>query len=570
MPPDLNALLWKHYTTFCNYARSLKDQSALKVFVITAFSVFFWFGLYSVFFAGFRFLNSFTDVLDLVISLLFALFYLTLSVMLIMSNGILLFSSLYHSEESSFLINKPIRPGSLFFYFFLLCLFFSSWAFLFLGTPLMLAYGIVKQVELSFYPCVFLYFCVFMLIPAAISAILVILVPFLVPKLSLKKVLFLVLGVILVTTIYFLPQFQTLNNAEKYTEQWLTSIFDKLSFTRSVYLPSFWITRGTLALANQNWSEFLYNFMLLLSNALMLLLIAYQLFEYLYFLAFQKVASSHSKKLYLKHQDFLEKSILKLPFISFGSRVLILKDMRHFLRDPLQWSQFLILFGLLGFYILNLRTLAYDGRDFFWKNLIAFLNLGATALCLSTYASRFIYPLISLEGKRFWILGVSPLSRRKLILSKFYFSFFSLLCISELLVFSSCFMLKVPWTLTLLQAVTCVLLSAGISGLTVGLSAIYINLKDSNPAKIVSGFGGTLNLVLALIYLFSVTFSEGIASYLFHETALMPYSRLYWMRQFITPTQLLLGTCSFVLCLTFLYCVVPLYLGIKKFERMQF
>ena len=40
-------------------------------------------------------------------------------------------------------------------------------------------------------------------------------------------------------------------------------------------------------------------------------------------------------------------------------RLLILKDLRTFRRDPAQWSQFLIFFGLLAFYFLNIPRLGY-------------------------------------------------------------------------------------------------------------------------------------------------------------------------------------------------------------------
>lgn len=432
----------------------------------------------------------------------------------------------------------------------------------------MLAYGVVKQVDASFYPIVLLYFTIFMLIPAGISSILVIFVPFILPKFSLKKVLVGVAIFLILTAIYFFYQFENVPDDEKYTEQWLTSIFDKLSFTRSIFLPSFWITRGTLSLANRDWREVGYNFLLLTSNALFLLMIAYYLFEKMYFVGFQKISGSGVKKLY-HAGGRLERTVMSIPLLSVDSKILVLKDLRHFLRDPVQYGQFMILFGLLGFYILNLRTLAYDGRDIFWKNLIAFLNLGATSLCLSTYASRFIYPLISLEGKRFWILGVSPLSRKRLLWAKFFFSFFSLLCISEVLVITSCLMLKVPWSLTVLQSITCIFLSLGISGLTVGLSAVYINLKDSDPAKIVSGFGGTLNLVLAIFYLVAVTLMEAVVSYMVHAS-ISKNEKLYWLTQLAGENSLVFIAGFIVILLSFAVCYIPMFLGIRKFETMQF
>jgi hypothetical protein len=43
--------------------------------------------------------------------------------------------------------------------------------------------------------------------------------------------------------------------------------------------------------------------------------------------------------------------------------------------------------------------------------LIGSLNLGVVGLILSTFTTRFVYPMISLEGRRFWILGLLPVHR---------------------------------------------------------------------------------------------------------------------------------------------------------------
>src|SRR6185369_11869071 len=99
-----------------------------------------------------------------------------------------------------------------------------------------------------------------------------------------------------------------------------------------------------------------------------------------------------------------------------------IKDIKSFMRDPAQWSQVLIFFGILTLYIGNLRNFSYPLDQPFYQNLIASLNLGATSMTLATMTSRFIFPLISLEGRRFWILGLLPIERRQIMISKFLFA----------------------------------------------------------------------------------------------------------------------------------------------------
>ncbi len=67
------------------------------------------------------------------------------------------------------------------------------------------------------------------------------------------------------------------------------------------------------------------------------------------------------------------------------------------------------------------------------------------------------------------------------------------------LVTLSCYLLKLPWDDVALFGAVITVMTFALNGLAVGL--LYPNLKESNPNKIVSGFGGTLCFVLSLIYI---------------------------------------------------------------------
>src|SRR5262249_28918458 len=132
-------------------------------------------------------------------------------------------------------------------------------------------------------------------------------------------------------------------------------------------------------------------------------------------------------------------------FIPSPIRLLILKDLRCFRRDPAQWSQFLIFFGLLRFYFLNIRRLGlgHQAQSPYWRNLLVLLNLAVTALILSTFTTRFIFPLLSLEGRNFWILGLLPLRRESILWGKFVFAAGISLAATEALVILSDVMLGI-------------------------------------------------------------------------------------------------------------------------------
>ncbi len=91
-------------------------------------------------------------------------------------------------------------------------------------------------------------------------------------------------------------------------------------------------------------------------------------------------------------------------------KVLLVKDMRVFSRDPLQWLQVVIFMGLLSIYFANLQSVKVFSNSPYWRNLLGFFNVAVTGLLLSAFTSRFIFPLMSLEGQKFWILGLARLN----------------------------------------------------------------------------------------------------------------------------------------------------------------
>ena len=57
------------------------------------------------------------------------------------------------------------------------------------------------------------------------------------------------------------------------------------------------------------------------------------------------------------------------------------------------------------------------------------------------------------------------------------------------------------WDRVLFFAAVITAMTLALNGLAVGLGVLFPNFKDANPGKIVSGFGGTLCLVLSFLYI---------------------------------------------------------------------
>lgn len=197
----------------------------------------------------------------------------------------------------------------------------------------------------------------------------------------------------------------------------------------------------------------------------------------------------------------------------------------------------------------------------YWKIVITFLNLSATALVLAGLTVRFLFPLMSLEGNKIWILGLAPVTFRHLLFQKFIISFLGILFVSEFLMISTNIMLHTKLSLMLISCGLAVMISMGLVGLSIGLGSIYPNFKEDNSAKIVSGFGGTLNFIIALVYVIFtiISFAAPIFSYEVHHTI---SGRTFY---------LLITTSGIInMIVTVIIGVIPMILGYKHLENMEY
>src|SRR5690606_2202470 len=131
----------------------------------------FWTGLFLLFFEGFRFLDDYVQVTNEIVEYLFGLFFLSLLIMLLVSTGIILYAALFRSREAGFLLSTPAPEDRVFAHMFLEAMGFSSWGFLLLGSPMMVAFGITSMAPWPFYALALAYHLAFVAIPGGIGAL---------------------------------------------------------------------------------------------------------------------------------------------------------------------------------------------------------------------------------------------------------------------------------------------------------------------------------------------------------------------------------------------------------------
>ena len=158
-------------------------------------------------------------------------------------------------------------------------------------------------------------------------------------------------------------------------------------------------------------------------------------------------------------------------YLDQRTRVLVLKDFRTFRRDPSQWVLLIIFGGLLLLAASNFQQYYRSDLAVLDKYVVSFVNISALSVFLCAGLSRFIFPLISLEGRRFWILGLMPVARRQILLGKFAFAATGSILISQFLLLVSDALLGLPWQVVAVHSLTMLIIALGMSGMNVGLGA---------------------------------------------------------------------------------------------------
>jgi len=557
---DLAILMASRATAIRNSIAQLRRHSRLKLLTIAAAGTSVWSILFVVFFSGFRFIHKFPAIEDQLNEYLFALFYLSLFLMLLFSNGIISFSSLFRSAESRFLMTLPARGESIFFHRMFESLVFSTWAFALVAAPMLIAFGVINGAHWLFYPGAFVATAVFVFLPCTLGAITALLIARFVPKTLRGAIVVLVVVAILAGLMWTIHWLRGLSYYVHSADQWLSSVLNHIAFCLSPALPSQWLSRSLLSLAHGKTSDGLFFLFVLSSNTMMALWVAYHAARKMYVCVWQDNHTPTRQtvgRLAAGMARIVERVAFLLPD---QVRLFIGKDFLLFIRDPVQWSQSLVFFGLLLMYFLNLRNLSYHLANVEWKTTIAFLNLGATTLTLATFTTRFVYPQLSLEGRKFWILGLMPIERKSILYAKFHWSWMTSVFLSLSLILISDVMLRVPGSVIVLHTMTVVMISIGLSGLATGLGALTPNFREDNPSKIVAGFGGTLNLILSLAFVVIVLLLTAVPCYAQMSKG---WENLWFVRA-LTACVLAAAT-----LLTYLAASIPMTMGRRALETME-
>lgn len=491
------------------------SRSRLLLLTISGFLLGYMVAAYWLFRKGLGYVSAIPGAGGLLGDRLVHLLFLCFFLMLVFSVAVTAYISLYRGRDTAWLLSLPISHRALFLWKCFESATFSCWGLAFILAPFLVAFAGLREVEGTFFLKTLLIFVLFLILAGALGSLILISAT---RWLSRRQII-----AFLIAIIIGLGASALRAGMEDRRVVQDTGLSAALTFQRVLHhtgiaanraIPSTWVASSIVAWTRSYPPQrpWLYP-TLLFSHALFFSVLLVHAGERWFYASWNRAhhQASGSRPRHQRAPAEERERLLRdyprrhLPaqFIGRPLAAISRKDLLTFVREPSQWVQFALVFGLLALYASGLRKMNGNiehPRDLYF---VAFLNLAVCALALSTLTTRFVFPQFSLEGRRLWILAMSPLRLPRIVFQKFVTSTLgsgivvvAILCIGG-------YNLRLGPADTLFFALAIALLAMGLNGLAVGLGVLFPNLREANAAKIVSGFGGTLCLVASFIYILS-------------------------------------------------------------------
>lgn len=562
---EIILLLKTKILSYKNSSKREEKKRFIRFILFFSIGLLFWLGTFLIFFKVLSYFSSIEVIGALLASRLLSMVFLTFFSLLIFSNVITALSTYFLSDDLQLLNSTPVALSSLYAGRFVENIVNSSWTVLFFSFPVFLAYGLVYHASLLYYLTLIGVIVPFLLLSAALGTILILILVYIFPARRLKDIImiasiFLVVGVFLF--IRFLQPEQLVNPESFYL---VMDYISNLKTPTSPLIPSQWAANTISPFLfdyPQDWGFFL---LLLWSTGLAFVVMGEWVFKRIYYDAWSKAQEAKSAKL---SRSTIANCVFETMLRPFPSqiRVVVLKDLRIFLRDTNQWPQLFLICALVVIYIYNFSVLPLEKSPmptFYLENLLSFVNLGLAAFVISAIAVRFTFPSISLEGRSFWIVKSSPLELRKLVWSKFWLNFFFLLIPAEILIITTDILMNATNFMLWLSAITIGGMTFGITSLGIGFGAYFPRFKAENVSQIATGFGGMMYMIVAVSFIGLVVILEARPVYLFFMAKIRSIP--------LTGAELteIVVLLFMALILNVLAFVLPMKLGLRKLAILE-
>jgi ABC-2 type transport system permease protein len=507
---QLRLLLAPRFQAARNRARRLSRNGRFRLGGLAALGLAFWVAIFIFFYRVLRYFLSVPDFGPVLTYKLLGMVFLTFFSILLFSNIVTALSTFFLSRELERLVAAPLRRSTLFYARLGDTLIESSWMVIVFAVPAFLAYGIAHRAGPLFYLATALTLPPFLVIPATIGVAITAILVNVFPARRTRDILVLlsVVGVAVLYLMLRMLQPERLVNPEAFAS--FVQFLAAMQTPSSTLLPSTWAAEILYPLLSGHSGGALFYLALLLSTAAALAILCEWFMALLFLPGLSKAQEGRKARL---TQRPLSERLLRLltsPFNS-QSQLLMIKEIKTFFRDTSQWSQLILLLALVVVYVYNFSVLPLQSGmlvTFYFKNVIAFLNLALAGFVIASVALRFVLPSVSLEGKSFWIAKSAPMPLSRLWWSKFWVGLVPILVLGEVLIVATNYYLNVMPLMMWLSTGTLFCMTFGIVALGLAVGAAYPKFDADNAAKVAAGVGGLVFMILSMSFIGAVVVLE--------------------------------------------------------------
>jgi ABC-2 type transport system permease protein len=535
-------------------------KSGARFLLLGTIGLLFWCGIFAVSWRVLVYFKGIEDIGDI-------LGYKLLSMMLVVSFALLLFSSiltslskLYLSRDLLLVHSLPVSSYKIFITRWIDSTIDSAWMVIIYTLPVLISYGIVYQTGLYYYLNAVIAMLCLAAIASAISTLLIMTAVIFIPATRMKSV-FILMGILSFVVIYLairLSQPELLVDPEVFDT--VMVYITSLQTPSSPFLPSSWVYDSIRSALAGAVSSSLFFTTLSLSFAGVMILTLILLADAIYFKGFSKTQNAPTRLIKSNVIGDRMFNFLPGPIKSFT-----VKEIKTFLRDQTQWTQIFLIAALVVIYVYNFKVLPLEKspiKTVYLQNLFSFLNMGLALFVLTAVTARFAFPAVSLEREAFWLVKTSPLSIRTFLWIKFYIYYLPLLILTEMLISATNILLDVTPFMMILSTFTVFFVVPGIVAMGIGLGAAYPDFKAENPTQTITSFGGLVFMVACAGYIGLVVLIEAGPVYHLFMAGIhnKPISLSTWIW--------IIGSFSLVLVISLLAIFLPMRFGRRRLSKL--
>ncbi len=435
-------------------------------------------------------------------------------ILLTISNSISAIGNVYTAPNMNLFLSAPVHPFRLYFAKLLETLIETSFMFVVFLLPVGLAYVNTLQLSWAFIVAGALVSIPFLFIPAGLSFVFgTAFVRF--ASFVWKRGYFLFLSIIgtAIWVVFSLVSLLNQMQGQRSSAKALAEVLGLFDNPNPIWLPSRWTADLVSYFVTGGVESGALKAVMLVTSAVGAVALGYLVYD-LFCLSVRSIAGTYQRSedelrgvVQQNNIDFVRGSIeflyTKLP-LEDQLRAIIIKDLTSLARDRAQALHMLMYLGIASVYLVLVKfssaalSLAPVAMEAWWA-FLASVNLLFTGFIITAMMTRLVYPSISLEGRAFWILLVSPVDLQRVILAK-YFCWLPVCIIMSITLVSAgvvAILPGIPLVLTSLFVGVC--MSIGCTGLAIGIGAVFASFEWESPNQISAGFGTLFLLVASLI-----------------------------------------------------------------------